>query len=465
MSSTSKDKRILIRGGRIVSSEGVFEGDLMIEGEKIVDTGVKLDGGADETIDASGHYVIPGGIDVHTHLDLPFGGTVSADDFYTGHVGAAWGGTTTHIDFAIQTPGQTLNQTVDQWHEKVGDKPVIDYGFHLAVTDFNEAVLKEIPGLLDRGISSLKVFMAYKGLFQVSDSDLYNTLRIARETGQLVMAHCENGDVIDELVKEAHANGHFEPKWHALTRPPEAEAEATGRFIAIAEMAGAPCYVVHLTNELALNQVRRARSRGLPAFAESCTQYLFKKYEDYELPDFEGAKVVMSPPIRSADNWPALWQGLADNTLQIISTDHCPFNFKGQKDLGREDFAKIPNGSPGMEERLMMMYHGGVNGGHYDVSRFVEITATNPAKLFGLYPRKGALLPGSDADVVLWDPKKERTFSGESTHANVDHTLYEGVTVRGVPVKVWRRGELLIGDGAFHGKRGTGQYLERSVAG
>ncbi len=459
----ASERKILFRGGIIVNAGGAYEGDLLVENGKISDTGRNIGQGAGEVVDVSGKFLFPGGIDVHTHLDLPFGGTVSNDDFFTGHMAAAFGGTTSHIDFAIQTPGETLTEAVDRWHEKADGKAVIDYGFHLAVTDFNDAVLAELPTMRKRGITSLKVFMAYKGLFQVSDEDLFQTLRIARDSGMLVMVHAENGDVIDVLVREAHEKGNLAPKYHALTRPPEAEGEATGRAIAVAEMAGAPIYIVHLTCALALNQVRRARSRGLPAYAETCPQYLYKRFEDYELRGFEGAKVVMSPPIRSADNWPHLWQGLADDTLQVVSTDHCPFCFDGQKDLGKDDFSKIPNGAPGIEDRMMVMYHGGVNEGRYDVSRFVEITSANPAKLFGLFPRKGALLPGSDADIVVWDPEKEKTISAKTHHMNVDYSLYEGMKVKGVPVRVYRRGELLVDGDTFHGEKGSGVYLERGV--
>lgn len=457
----SNEKKILFRGGKIAGAGGVFEGDLLVVGEKIAAVGMDLSGHADEVVDATGKYLFPGGIDVHTHLDLPFGGTVSADDFYTGHVGAAHGGTTSHIDFAIQTPGESLADAVDRWHDKANGKAVIDYGFHLAVTDFNDAVLAELPSMRERGISSLKVFMAYKGLFQVSDEDLFNILRVARDNGMLVMVHAENGDVIDVLVREAHERGELEPKYHALTRPPEAEGEATSRAIAIAEMADSPIYVVHLTCTEALDHVRIARSIGQGAYAETCPQYLYKRTEDYELPDFEGAKVVMSPPIRSEENWEFLWQALADNTLQVIATDHCPFNFKGQKDLGKDDFSKIPNGAPGIEERMMVMYQGGVNEGRFDVPRFVEITSTNPAKLFGLYPRKGALLPGSDADIVIWDPDAEKVLSAKTHHMNVDYSLYEGMKVKGAPVRTYRRGELLVEGDTFHGKKGTGVYLER----
>ena len=454
---------ILIKSGTVITAAEKYTGDVLVEGEKITKIGVALTDRADETIDARGLLVIPGGIDVHTHLDMPFGGTQSADDFETGHVAALHGGTTTHIDFCLQGKGQSLAQALDGWHAKAEGKATMDYGFHLAITDLTEAVQREIPSVIARGVTSLKLFMAYKGVLQVDDTTLFKVLSTTAESGQLVMVHAENGDAIDVLQKRARAASHKSPKWHAYTRPPELEGEATGRAIRLATVAGAPLFVVHLTCEDALLQVKAAREKGLPAFAETCTQYLFFTHEDLARPGFEGAKFVMSPPLRTVRDQEVLWGALARNDLQSISTDHCPFNYAGHKDLGKDDFTKIPNGCPGIEDRMMMVWDAGVRGGRLTDTRFVEITATNPAKIFGLYPRKGTIAVGSDADIVLWDPKAERTLSAKTHHMRVDYNLYEGRTVVGAPKLVMLRGEVKVRDNRFVGAKNKGAFLAREI--
>ncbi len=356
---------------------------------------------------------MPGGIDVHTHLDMPFGGTVTADDWSSGTIAAACGGTTTVIDFAIQDFGSSLRKGVDAWFARAEAKAAIDYSFHTIVRELKESHLKEMDALVKEGITTFKLFMAYPGVFMVDDATIFQAMLRTRDNGGLICMHAENGGVIDTLVKRALAEGHTEPKWHALTRPMSAEAEATRRAIALAEMAGVPVYIVHLSAGDAMEEVRRARERGLPVFAETCPQYLFLSYEDYEKPGFEGAKYVMSPPLRPKGNEERLWNGLKTDALQAVSTDHCSFCMKEQKELGKGDFSKIPNGAPGIENRLMLLHEGGVNRGRITMNRFVELVSTRPAKIFGLYPRKGSITVGADADLVLWDSKRKWTISCE----------------------------------------------------
>lgn len=459
---------IVIKGGTVVTAGDTFAADVLIEGEQIAAVGRGLSG--DTTIDAAGAYVIPGGIDVHTHLDMPFGGTVSSDDFFTGHRAAAFGGTTMHIDFAIQPKGATLRETLDIWQGKAEGKAAIDYGFHVAITDLPDSVMDEMQRCVEYGATSMKLFMAYKGALQVDDTTLFRAMQQAAKHHLLIMVHAENGDAIDVLVREAIEAGNLAPKYHALTRPPELEAEATARAVRLAEVAGAPLYVVHLTNAGALEAVRLARARGLAGqiFAETCTQYFFFTKDDLDRPDFEGAKWVCSPPYREQSDQVALWQGIADNSLQVVSTDHCPFWFQGGgegrpagKELGRESFAKIPNGCPGIEERMMLLYTHGVRAGRISLNRWVELTSTNPARLFGCYPQKGAVAPGSDADLVIWDPEARRTLSATSLHQNTDYTLYEGWEVVGAPRTVLSRGRVLVDDGTWKGEAGAGRFVHR----
>lgn len=457
---------LLIRNGRIITASDDYVADIFCPDGTIAAIGRDLPADrfrADRTIDASGQYVIPGGIDVHTHLDMPFGGTTSADDFETGTIAAACGGTTTLIDFAIQYRGQTMRHALDTWMAKASGKAAIDYAFHMIVTELGDAGLEDMDHLVrNEGVTSFKLFMAYPGVFMVDDATIFRALRRTGENGGLVCMHAENGGVIDELVKEALRKGHTAPKYHALTRPSRAEGEATGRAIALAEMAGVPIYIVHLSAAEALEKVKQARDMGLPAYAETCPQYLFLSYDNYEEPDFEGAKYVMSPPLRDRWHQDVLWKGLAKNDLQVISTDHCPFCFKEQKELGRSDFSKIPNGAPGIETRLMLVHHGGVRSGRISMHRFVELTSTTPARMFGLFPRKGTLAVGSDADIVVFDPKKQVTLSARTLHMRVDYNPYEGQTVEGAPSCVIAGGTVIVERDTFVGKAGAGRFLRRA---
>jgi dihydropyrimidinase len=453
--------KTLIRGGTVVTAADLYRGDVLVVDEKIAAVGTSLEGPADRTIDASGKLVIPGGIDVHTHLDMPFGGTTSADDFESGTIAAAHGGTTSIVDFAIQYKGQTLRQAWEAWMKKAEGKAAIDYGFHMIITDLPESVEKEMDAMVAEGVTSFKLFMAYRGVLMLDDGSIFRAFLRTAGNGGTICMHAENGDVIDVLVKRALAEGKTEPKHHALTRPARAEAEATHRAICLAEMAGVPLYVVHLSAAEALEQITIARDRGLPAYAETCPQYLFLSYANYEEPGFEGAKYVMSPPLRAKGNEEKLWRGLAGNDLQAVSTDHCPFCMKEQKELGRGDFSKIPNGAPGIETRMSLLFDGGVVGKRISVNRFVELTSTSPAKIFGLFPRKGTIAPGSDADIVVFDPKKMHTLSAKTHHMKVDYNPYEGRQVTGSTETVLSRGKVIVENGKFTGKPGAGNFLKR----
>ncbi|HEU5162099.1 MAG TPA: dihydropyrimidinase [Thermoanaerobaculia bacterium] len=455
--------KTLIRNGRIITAVDDYRADVLIEDGRVTMIGETLAIEADKVIDAKGRWVIPGGIDPHTHMDLPFGGTASSDDFETGTIAAAHGGTTTIIDFAVQSHGQALEAAVDVWHRKADGKAAIDYGFHLICTDLPDARLPEMKSLIRQGITSFKLFMAYPGVFLVDDGTIFKAMTTASEAGGLVCMHAENGVVIDVLVKRALAEGRTAPKYHALTRPTKAEAEGTGRAIALAEMAGAPVYIVHLSCDDALRKVTEARDAGIPAYAETCPQYLFLDYSYYEREGFEGAKWVMTPPLRPKENQEKLWRGLQYNDLQVISTDHCPFCMKEQKELGRDDFSKIPNGGPGVEHRLSLVHNGGVVTGKITPNRFVELVSTSAAKIFGLFPRKGTIAVGSDADIVIFDPDEEMTISASTHHMNVDYSAYEGVKVRGVTKTVLSRGNVVIEDGKFMGKAGSGEFLKRGL--
>src|SRR5436190_9348765 len=455
--------RTLIRNGRIVTAVDDYNADILIEDGKIATIGKEIDVKADKKIDAKGRLVIPGGIDPHTHMDLPFGGTSSSDDFETGTRAAAFGGTTTIIDFAVQYRGQALNEALDVWFKKAEGKATIDYGFHLIVTDLPDQRIPELKGLIDQGISSFKLFMAYPGIFLVDDGTIFKAMTAAGEQGGLICMHAENGVIIDVLVKRALAAGHTAPKYHALTRPTKAEAEGVHRAIAIAEMANSPVYIVHLSCYDALKEVQNARDLGLPAYAETCPQYLLLDYSCYEREGFEGAKWVMTPPLRDKSNQEQLWKGLRGNDLQVISTDHCPFCFKEQKELGRNDFSKIPNGGPGVEHRMSLVYNGGVAEGRISLNRFVEITSTAAAKIFGLFPRKGTIAVGSVAYLVIFDPDETMTISAKTHHMNVDYSAYEGTKVRGVTKTVLSRGNVIIEDGKYVGKKGQGEFLKRGL--
>jgi dihydropyrimidinase len=456
---------LLIRNGRVITATDDYVADVYCDDGRIAAIGVNLPADkfqADRTIDAKGQYVLPGGIDVHTHLDMPFGGTTSADDFESGTIAAAHGGTTSIVDFAIQYRGQTMRHALDEWRKKADGRAAIDYGFHMIVTELADAGLGEMDGLVrDEGITSFKLFMAYPGVFMVDDATIFRALQRTGENGGLVCMHAENGGVIDELVKEALRRGQTAPKYHALTRPSRAEGEATGRAIALAEMAGVPIYIVHLSAADALEKVKQARDMGLPAYAETCPQYLFLSYDNYEEPGFDGAKYVMSPPLRDKWHQDVLWKGLAKNDLQVISTDHCPFCMAEQKTLGRDDFSKIPNGAPGIETRLTLVHNGGVRSGRLSLNRFVELCSTTPAKMFGLFPRKGTIAVGSDADIVLFDPNRTQTLGVKTLHMKVDYNPYEGTMVQGSPSMVVANGKVIVEDDKFVGKKGDGRFLKR----
>jgi dihydropyrimidinase len=452
----------LVRRGTVVTADATYAADVFIEDGVIRLIGENLPSEGCEVVDAAGKYVFPGGIDPHTHLDMPFGGTVTIDDFDSGTVAAAFGGTTTIIDFCLTSKGQPIREAIGTWHGKANGKAVIDYGFHLMVSEINDGVLEQLVGVIDEeGITSFKIFMAYKGTLQVDDDTLYKTLVMARRHGALVMVHAENGDVIDLLTKQALDEGKTDPIYHALTRPQQLEGEATGRAITMTELADSQLYVVHVTCADAMAKIAEARSRGLRVYGETCPQYLLLDQSALKKPDFEGAKYVWSPPLREKWNQDALWNGLKSGQLQVIGSDQCSFNFKGQKELGRGNFAKIPNGGPIIEDRFSLMYSEGVDKGRITINQFVDMVSTSAAKLFGLFPQKGTIAVGSDADLVIFDPKVKRTISAGTHHMRVDYSAFEGMEVTGEPVSVLVRGEFVVRDKTFVGKAGSGKYVRR----
>ena len=457
---------LLIQHGTIVNADSTAQADLLIDGAVIkqVRRGIPASA-ADTVVDATGLLLFPGGIDAHTHLDMPFGGTNSADDFETGTRAAAVGGTTTIVDFAIQARGTKMRTALDTWWKKAEGKACIDYGLHMIVTDLADAGLEDMDDLVREGVASFKLFMAYPNVLMVDDATIFKAMRQTAKNGALICMHAENGSVIDVIVQQALAEGKTAPIYHALTRPTQAEAEAVHRAIALAEMAGVPVYIVHLSSEDALNQVREARDRGLPAFAETCPQYLLLALEDVADKGWEGAKYVFTPPLRERRNQPKLWEGLRKDNLQVVSTDHCPFCFEDQKALGKDDFTKIPNGGPGIENRLQLLHHHGVGLGNLTLNRFVELVSTAPARIFGMYPKKGVLAGGSDADIVLWDPVSPHTISAATHHMRVDYSMFEGFKVKGNARDVYSRGELIVSKGQFIGKPGRGKYLRREARG
>lgn len=456
----------LIKNGTIVTAADTYQADIVIVNEKITAIGKNLDADGAEIIDAAGAYVFPGGIDPHTHLEMPFGGTVTRDDFETGTIAAAFGGTTTVIDFCLTDKGKPLKSAIETWHDKSKNKAVIDYGFHLMISEINEQVLEEIPSVIEEeGITSFKVFMAYKNVFQADDETLFRTLITAREHGALVMVHAENGDVIDYLTKKALEEGNTEPIYHALTRPSEVEGEATGRAAQLAGLADSQLYVVHVSCQEAVERIIEARNKGFDIWGETCPQYLVLDQSYLERPNFEGAKYVWSPPLREKRHQAVLWNALKNGQLQTIGSDQCSFDFKGQKDLGKDDFTKIPNGGPIIEDRMSILFSEGVTKGRISLNQFVDITSTRSAKLFGLFPQKGTIAVGSDADVVIFDPAVERIISAETHHMAVDYNAFEGMKVTGEPVSVLSKGNFVIREKQFVGEPGSGQFLKRAKYG
>src|ERR1700723_2464197 len=460
----------LIKSGTVVTADHIEKADVLIEGSTIREVRSSIDPKGHMVVDADSLFVLPGGIDAHTHMDMRFGGTNSADDFLTGTRAAAIGGTTTIVDFAIQAKGTRMRDALDIWRKKAEGKACIDYGLHMIVTDLGsdngKQGLHDMDDMVREGVASFKLFMAYPNVLMVDDGTIFKALKQTSKNGALVCMHAENGSAIDVIVQQALAEGKTAPIHHALTRPTRAEAEAVHRSIALAEIAGVPVYIVHLSSEDALNQVREARDRGVPAFAETCPQYLLLSIEEnMEGKGWEGAKYVFTPPLRERKNQPKLWEGLRKDNLQVVSTDHCPFCFEDQKALGKDDFTKIPNGGPGIENRLQLLHHNGVGQGNFSINRFVELVSTAPARIFGMYPKKGVLAAGSDADLVLWDPLEDYTISAKTHHMRVDYSMFEGFKVRGNARDVYSRGELIVSGGEFIGKPGRGRYLRREARG
>jgi len=482
----------LFRNGTVITASDMLKADVLVEGEVVTLIGLELDAAGHEVVDCDGMYLMPGGVDVHTHLELPFGGTVSNDDFDTGHRALAFGGSTSHIDFVVQPIGGSLHDGLETWRAKSAHLAQVDYGFHMAITDLRDEVMEEIPSLVDEGITSLKLFMAYKNVFQIDDTTLFRAMQVAAQQGMIVMVHAENGDVEAELTPRLLAEGKVEPKYHASSRPPEIEGEATNRAVVMAGLAGCPLYVVHVTTRAAVEAIQRGRALGYPVMGESCTQYFFLTVDDHlAMPGFEGAKFICSPPIRSDADQGVLWQAIRDGSLQHVSTDHCNFWYQGGvgpwqewaaahdngewvdyeaqdpsyrrpgKELGLGNFAKIPNGMPGLEERMMVMWEHGVNSGRISPTRFVELMCSNPAKIFGMYPKKGTIAVGSDADIAIWDPNEEHVLSVETTHMRTDYIVYEGMPIRGRPRQVWLRGRKIVDGETWLGRNGDGRFIAR----
>jgi dihydropyrimidinase len=464
--------RTLIKNGLVVTADGSFEADVLVVDEKIEAVVSRGSGAvegalaglvADETIDATGKYVVPGGIDGHTHFELPFGGTFAKDTFETGTKAAAHGGTTTVIDFAVQPKGHALREGLDAWMAKAEGNAVLDYGFHMIMSDVNDASLVEMDALVAEGVPDFKLFTAYPGVFFSPDDHIFRALKQTRKNGGLILMHAENGPVIDVIAADLVAAGTTDPIGHGLARYPVLEGEATNRCIRLAEAAGAPVYFVHLSSRDALEAVAAARDRGSKVFAETCPQYLLLSLDDLGN-GFEGAKYVCSPPLRPKDHQEDLWRGLLRDDLQLVGTDHCPFDFKGQKELGRGDFRKIPNGLPAIEDRVDLLHHFGVVEGRMSRERWVEVMATNAAKLFGIYPKKGAIAVGSDADILIFDPDRKRTISAATHHMDVDYSIFEGFEIQGTSDIVMSRGTVLVRDGQWVGPAGHGKYLPRGRA-
>ena len=455
--------RTLISNGTVVNADGSFRADVLVDGETIATVGSVSDITVDRTIDAAGKLVIPGAIDVHTHMELPFGGTFAKDTFETGTRAAAFGGTTTIIDFAVQTRGASLRAGLDAWHAKAEGNCAIDYGFHMIMSDVNDETLVEMDQLVAEGVTDFKLFTAYPGVFLSDDGAIFRAMQRTAANGGTILIHAENGLAIDVVAADAVAAGQTDPYFHGVVRYPIFEGEATNRVIRLAEAADVPVYIVHLSARDALRQVAEARDRGAKAFAETCPQYLFLSLDDMGN-GFEGAKFICSPPLRPADHQDDLWNGLVKDDLQVVSTDHCPFDFHGQKELGRGDFRKVPNGLPGVEDRLDLMHDGGVVSGRLTRERWVEVCSAAPARMFGLAGRKGVIAPGADADIVIYDPERRHVISATTHHMDVDYSCYEGREVQGGSDVVLSRGKVIIEGGAYTGSRGDGRYLARAVA-
>ncbi|TFH38189.1 MAG: dihydropyrimidinase [Anaerolineales bacterium] len=462
----------ILKSGTLITASEMIRADLLIQDDKIEAIGVDLPQDDCQVFDVSGRFILPGGVDPHTHLDLPMFGTVSSDDHYTGHKAAAFGGTTTVIDF-IPQDFPSLHEAVDAWHAKADAKAAIDFAFHMNITSLDAGIENQIPTLLTEGITSLKVFMAYNGRLRLQDGEIFKVMRIGAEQGMLTLLHAENGDVIEILTQEALRAGLTTPEWHAHTRPAWGAVESVLRGIGLAEQAGSPLYIVHVNTAGGLDQIRYARDRALPIMGETCPQYLFFNIEHLRRED--GAKWICSPPLRTEEDNHALWDGLGAGVFQTVGTDHCPFfydgtqaiEYEGQqvmipgKELGKDDFTKIPNGLPGVGDRLPVLWSTGVGMGRISMNQFVALTSTNPAKIFGLYPKKGALQPGSDADLVIWDPARELTYGVAYAHHRTDYNLYEGWQLKGFPEKVFLRGQLIVDGDTWHGCAGMGQFIRR----
>ncbi|HEX8324841.1 MAG TPA: dihydropyrimidinase [Tepidisphaeraceae bacterium] len=456
----------LIQNGRIVTATDDYSADVLIDGETIKTIGHKLPTtGVDKIIDASGKLVIPGGIDPHVHMELPFGGTVSSDDFFTGTRAAAVGGTTSIIDFAIQYKGKTFKETLDDWHAKADGRCAVDYGFHLAVTSYEPQHTKEFASVIEHGVPTFKLFLAYPDVFLVDDRTMFRVMRDAGAAGGLTLVHAENGVVIDEMISNLTAAGKLEPKYHAQSRPAVTEIDGVARALRVAELAGAPVFIVHVSTAGGADEIKRARERGLRAYGETCTQYLFFDDTQYDRPNFEGAKYVFTPPLRPRENIEPLWDALKLGVLQEVSTDHCPFHFKGQKELGRESFTKIPNGGPGVEDRLAVVYQGAVVEHGFSLSQWVNLTSTASAKMFGMFPKKGTIAVGSDADIVLFDSNKPQIRSAKTHSSNCDYNLFEGMKLSGSVSTVLSRGKVVVDNGTFVGQAGDGKFLKRGLCG
>ena len=456
--------RTLIKGGTIINADATTVADVLIDGERIALIGTDLGVEADRTVDASGKWVIPGAIDVHTHMELPFGGTAAKDTFETGTRAAAFGGTTTIIDFAVQGKGQALREGLDTWHAKAEGNACIDYGFHMIMSDVTDETLAEMDTLVDEGVTDFKLFTAYPGVFYSDDGAIFRAMQQSAKNGGLILMHAENGMAIDVVAAQNVAAGNTDPYYHGTSRSPVMEGEATNRVIRLAQVAGVPVYIVHLSAIDALSEVRRARDEGLPAYAETCPQYLFLTLEDMGN-GFEGAKFVCSPPLRPAEHAAELWKGLAKDDLQVVSTDHCPFDFHGQKDLGQGDFRKVPNGLPGVEDRVNLLHSGGVVDGYLTPNRWVEVISAAPARMFGLSGRKGVIAAGADADVVIYDPVAKHTISADTHHMDVDYSCYEGREVTGRAEIVLSRGKVVVDGDEWLGAAGDGRFLKRAPTG